>query len=107
MQVKQPFIGDLREAQNKNVMVSAFFSEEDAEACATGYVHDVTSESVKLAHYTADGAPDGTTIIRLDRVFMVDIDGRYERKIAFLAEHYTDMQSNTGQPSRQAGPTVT
>ncbi len=82
------FLKELVAAKRQKVMVSVYFSEENPDECATGYVLDATSDGTTLQHFTPDGAPDGRVLIRMDQVFMVDVDGRYERKIAFVAEHY-------------------
>ena len=82
------FVSELNAAKKNRKMVAVYFSGEEPDSCATGYVLDVTEEGVTLEHFTKDGAPDGKTLIRMDHVFMVDVDGRYERMVAFLAENY-------------------
>ena len=91
MQQHTYFVGELLRAKKDKVVVSVYFSEEDNEACATGHVLDASEDGVTLEHFTADGGPDGKVLVRMDNVFMVDVDGRYERKIAFLAKHYGEL----------------
>ena len=87
--VERPyFLKELLRAKKEKVMVSVYFSDEDSDACATGYVSDATNDGITLEHFTPYGAPDGKVLIRMNHLFMVDVDGRYERKIAFLADHY-------------------
>lgn len=81
-------LAELLSAMNNKVIVSVYYCPEDCDTCATGYVLDVTKEGLTLEHFTKNGAPDGKVVVRMDRVFMVDVNGEYEKKIAFLAKHY-------------------
>ena len=89
---KRPyFVQELLRAKKNDVPVSVYFSPEDREACATGYVLEANDDGVTLRHFTTDGAPDGKVLIRMDAVFMVDVGGRYQTKVAFLAQHYQEL----------------
>ena len=88
MNSKPYLLNALLHAKKDKNMVSVYFAEDDTEACATGYVLDATHDGLTLKHFTQDGAPDGEVLIRMDHIFMVDVAGRYEKKIAFLANNY-------------------
>jgi len=84
------FLPALLAAKQARVMVSVYFTDDpDSHMC--GYVLDATSDGITLEHYTPDACPDGQVLVRTDRVFHVDIDGRYERRIALLAKHYSEL----------------
>ena len=87
------FLGELLRAKQQRVVVSVYAHADDPDVHCTGYVLDATNEGVTLEHLTPDGAPDGRALLQMDEIFHVDVDGRYERKIGFLASHYDELFS--------------
>ncbi len=86
-------LSELHGAKKNSLVVSVYCCEDDSDAHLTGYVLDATDKGITLQHLTPDGEPDGKVLIPMSCVFRVDVDGRYERKIAFLAKHYDQVFS--------------
>ena len=86
---KRPnFVDELLDAKKKKLIVSVYYSDEDSDACATGRVLSASGDGITLEHFSKFGASDGRVLIRMDRISMVDVNGQYEKMIAFLAKHY-------------------
>lgn len=85
------FLSSLLDAKKRNVIVSVYASPDDGEVHSTGFVLDATCDELSIKHLTSDGAPDGIVLLRMDSVYQIDINGRYEKRVAFLAKHYTEV----------------
>ncbi len=71
----------LRGAMRDRMVASVLDVDHEAH---TGFITDVGEEFVEISEIRRDGHRDGTTILRLDDVFRVDIGGRTEQARGFL-----------------------
>lgn len=65
--------------KNNSEIISIYQDIEYMDAVNTGLVYDVDEDYLILYNLTKDGMYDGLILFRLEDIFRVDFDGKYEK----------------------------
>ena len=89
----------LSQAKAKKQLVTVFVDPDDQSRFIVGFVNALTSKEVRIKAVSPFGEDAGYEVRRLTNVFRVDFDGRYERKLGFLAENSGKVFREVNLPS--------
>lgn len=77
----------LRDAQELNKAVSVYHAAEgDSGRFEVGFVESISSSTVTLGCANSRGEADGTLVLRIEDLDVVEIDDAYTRKIELLSQ---------------------
>lgn len=62
-------------------VVSCYFNREDNSVHLTGFIFDYNDEELLLAHITPRGEYDGFVLNKMENLYRIDCEGKYEKKI--------------------------
>lgn len=86
--VREKFAALLLSAQDRNKPVSLYHAADgDGSKFEVGYITSVTDDDLTLSCLNARGELDGSLVIRLDDVDVVETDDPYTRKIELLHQY--------------------
>ena len=80
----------LERCQEQGQVVAIYSDHEANTKFAAGFVRAVDNEFVLLAHITSHGDYDGFRIKKLEKIYKVEYDEKYENKI----KNYMIFESN-------------
>lgn len=68
----------------KRKVVSLYYDLNNMDAHLTGYIEGFSGEEILVAHISSHGLYDGYILKRIDEIYRIDYDGKYEKKIERL-----------------------
>lgn len=74
----------LERSKKKGVMVSAFSNRHQPDKCSTGFIEEISNEQFIMKHVAPEGVYDGYIIRRINDIFRIDFNGKYEKRLALL-----------------------
>jgi hypothetical protein len=90
----------LERAAREHRPVAVYTNQGDPTKFSVGYVDRLSRTQVRLRSLSPDGDDDGYEIRDLSGIHKVELDGRYERKVAFLnasrGEIFREIELATG-----------
>ncbi len=86
--VREKFIAALRSAQEMAKAVSVYVaSESEGSKFEVGFVSAISEHDLTLACLNARGELDGSLVIRIEDIDVVELDDPYTRKVQLLHEY--------------------
>ena len=76
----------LQKCFNDRKVVSVYVDESREDYHFTGYIACVNNNEIILEHITPQGMYDGFILLKVDSIYRVDCEGKYENKVEFLYE---------------------
>lgn len=77
----------IKKSLNQNLIVSIFTNRNTPGNCICGFIDEISDEQFVLKHISVDGFYDGYHIRKIDDIFRVDINGKYEDRLQYLYEY--------------------
>lgn len=74
----------IKKSLNEDLIVSIFTNRNAPDKCICGFIDAISDEQFVLKHISVDGFYDGYHIRRVDDIFRVDINGKYEDRLKYL-----------------------
>jgi hypothetical protein len=104
--MKSPFEQLLRLAKRKREIVSVHNDPQDYDDVYCGLVDCVRDGELRLETYRRHGRPDGWCAMRLEDIFLVDVGGGFELRLAFLMAHKPSPPLGLRLPAIRKGPVI-
>ena len=76
--------GILQDCIRTQKVVSLYFDKDNPFSHLTGRILQIRQNEVLIAHISMHGCYDGYILKRIDDLYRVDVDGKYEQKIGRL-----------------------